>query len=284
MRNIFLFIRRYFNFLTFLVLQIFCLYSISSYSKFHEAAFGHITNEVTGRLNTRYSQFTKYFSLNQSNDKLSKANLALLNQLAADFEYKDLPPVVITDSVMIDSLKKVRKLSFRIAEVVSNSVTAQNNFLVLSSGSVNGLRAGMGVVDPARGVVGIITEVTEDYAVVMSLLHRDSRISGKLLKGSETGTLTWDGRRPNVVMLNNIPKSAKVSRGDTVITSGFSTAFPKGMRLGRVMAVFKDKSTSNFRIQLQTAADFNNLQYVYVIDNIHRDPVDAILKKLDKQQ
>jgi rod shape-determining protein MreC len=275
MRNIFLFIRRYFNFLTFLVLQVFCLYSISSYSKFHEAAFGHITNDVTGRLNTRYSQVTKYFSLNQSNDQLSKANGVLLNQLAADFEYKDLPPVVISDSLMIDSLKKVRKLTFRIAEVVSNSVTAQNNFLVLSSGSVNGLRAGMGVVDPARGVAGIITEVTDDYAIVMSLLHRDSRISGKLLKGGETGTLTWDG---------NIPKSAKVSRGDTVITSGFSTAFPKGMRLGRVMAVFKDKSTSNFKIQIQTAADFNNLQYVYVIDNIHRDPVDAILKKLDKQQ
>lgn len=283
MRNIFLFIRRYFNFLTFLALQIFCLYMISSYSKYHEAAFGNMTNQVTGRINGRYHQIEKYFSLNSANVELKKANERLLNQLASDFEFRDLPPVVMSDSVRIDSLKKSRKLTFLSAEVISNAVSAQNNFLVLSSGARSGLHAGMGVVTPRRGVVGVITEVTADYSVVMSLLHRDSRISGKLLKGGETGTLTWDGRRPNVIMLNNIPKSAKVARGDTVITSGFSTAFPKGMMVGRVMAVFKDKSSSNFRIQIQTAADFHDLQYLYVIDNIHREPVDVILKKLEKQ-
>ena len=41
----------------------------------------------------------------------------------------------------------------------------------------------MGVVDPNHHVVGIITEVTNDYAVVMSILHKDSHISGKLLSG-----------------------------------------------------------------------------------------------------
>ena len=86
------------------------------------------------------------------------------------------------------------------------------------------------------------------------------------------------------LVLNNISKSARVSKGDTIITSGFSTAFPRGMMLGRVSAIYNDKSTSNFKIQLEAAADFTNLHYVYVVDNIHREPVDALLKKIEKQQ
>jgi rod shape-determining protein MreC len=283
MRNIFLFIRSYFNFLVFLLLQVFCLYFISSYSKYHEAAFGNVTNRVTGKLNDRYQGITKYFGLSKTNQQLAAANEDLLNRLSLDQELKDIPPLILSDSLLMDSVKRVRKLSFHCAPVISNSVSAENNFLVLSLGSKAGLQSGMGVVDPQRGVVGIITETTGDYSVVMSLLHRDSRISGKLLKGGETGTLTWDGKEANVITLNNIPKSARVAKGDTIITSGFSTAFPRGMFVGRVIAVLKEKSTSNFRIKIKTSADFHDLQYVYVIDNVHRAPVDAILKKLEKQ-
>ena len=55
MRNIFLFIRRYFNFLFFLVLQIIALSFLFRYNKFHEAAFMGIANEVTGRISDKYS-------------------------------------------------------------------------------------------------------------------------------------------------------------------------------------------------------------------------------------
>lgn len=283
MRNIFLFIRRYFNLLLFLFLQVLSLYFISSYSKYHEAAFGNVTNRVTGRFNARYHEITKYFALNSTNEQLAKANEALLNRMPSNFDEVRENAITYTDSAKTDSVKKIRRFLFRSATVISNSVSAQNNFLVLAAGSRNQLHPGMGVIDPMKGVVGIITEVTGDYSVVMSLLHRDSRISGKLKRGGETGTLTWDGTEPNVIMLNNIPKSAKVYKGDTVITSGFSTAFPKGMMVGRVTAVYKEKSTSNFRIKLKTTADFNSLEYVYAIDNKFQEPVEALLKKAEKQ-
>ncbi len=141
----------------------------------------------------------------------------------------------------------------------------------------------MGVVDPGNSVVGIITEVTDDFAVVMSLLHKDSRLSGKLLKGGETGTLTWDGKVPNIITLTNIPKSAKVAKGDTIITSGFSTTFPKGMMIGTVLEVLAEKSTSNYRIKFKTSTDFYNLQYVYAIDNRDQEAVNDILDKLKQQ-
>ena len=284
MRNIFLFIRRYFNLLFFLVLQGLSIYMIVHYSKYHQAAFGNMSNQLTGKVNTQYSRINNYFHLKRINDSLVKANENLYNKLKIDFELPDTTTKSMIDSIRVDSILQFRKYTYLNARVVSNSISTQNNFIVLSRGKSGQLHEGMGVVDPGNGVVGIITEVTADYAVVMSLLHKDSHISGKLFKGGETGTLSWDGKAPNIITLMNIPKSAKVVKGDTVITSGFSTTFPKGMMIGTVDEVFAEKSTSNFRIRLRTAANFYNLQYVYAIDNSQQEPVNKILDKLKQQQ
>lgn len=283
MRNIFLFIRRYFNLLFFLVLQGLSIYLIVHYSKYHQAAFGNMSNQLTGKVNTKYSQVDNYFRLKRTNDSLVKANENLYNKLKIDFELPDTVTRTMIDSIRIDSILQFRKYSYLSARVVSNSVSTQNNYIVLSRGRSKQLHEGMGVVDLNNGVVGIITEVTDDYAVVMSLLHKDSHLSAKLFKGGETGTLTWDGKEPNIITLMNIPKSAKVAKGDTVISSGFSTTFPKGMMIGTIDEVFAEKSTSNFRIRLRTSANFYNLQYVYAIENAQQEPVNKILDKLKQQ-
>ena len=140
-------------------------------------------------------------------------------------------------------------------------------------------KKGMGIVGINNDVVGVITEVNGDYAVVMSLLHKDSKLSGKLLKGGETGTVSWDGRQPNILTLNNIPKSAKVSIGDTIISSGFSAIFPKGILIGRVTDIKPETTNNNYRITLKSAANFYNIEYVYAIESADAEPIKNILDK-----
>ncbi|MEO7522476.1 MAG: rod shape-determining protein MreC [Ferruginibacter sp.] len=282
MRNIFLFVRRYFNFLIFLALQVISIYFIIHYSMYHNAAFGNIANKFTGRVNIQYSNIERYFRLKKTNDSLVKANEALYNKLKVDYELPDTITRSGIDSIMVDSIMKFRKYTYLATRVVSNSVAAQNNYIVLSRGKSTNLKVGMGIVDPNNAVVGITIDVTDDFAVVMSLLHKDSHISGKLLKSGETGTLSWDGKEPNIVNLANVPKSAKIAKGDSVITSGFSTSFPKGMMIGTVEAVYKEVSTSNFKIKLRTSANFYNLQYVYAIDNSQQEAINQILEKVKK--
>ncbi len=283
MRNIFLFIRRYFNFIIFLFLQASSIYFIIHYSNYHHAAFGEIANRVTGKVNAQYNKVENYFQLKKTNDSLVKANEALYNKLKINYELPDTVTKTTIDSIRVDSILKFRKYTYLHARVVSNAVAAQNNFLVLSGAQQHRLKEGMGIVDPNNAVVGIITEVNGDYAVVMSLLHRDSHISGKLLKGGETGTLTWDGKEPNIITLTNIPKSAKVVKGDTIITSGFSTTFPKGIIIGTVEAVYAETSTNNFKIKFRSAANFYNLQYVYAIDNAEQEAINKLLDKIKQQ-
>ncbi|MFN8250603.1 MAG: rod shape-determining protein MreC [Ferruginibacter sp.] len=283
MRNIFLFIRRYSTLLLFLLLQGFSVYLIVHYNKYHNAVFGNTANQFTGKINAQYNRVEDYFHLKKTNDSLVKENERLYNKLREDFLVPDTLGKIVIDSVKTDSLETHRRFRYLHATVIENSVTTQSNYIVLGRGSSQELKEGMGVISISNGVVGIITAVSSDYAVVMSLLHKDSHLSGKLLKGGETGTLSWDGKVPNIISINGIPKSAKVAKGDTVITSGFSTTFPKGLLVGFVTEVIPEKSTNNYTIKLKTAADFYNLQYAYVIDSKQQEAVKQLLDKVTQQ-
>lgn len=279
MRNIFLFIRRYFNFLLFVILQVICITLIVQYSKFHQAMFGGTANQITGNINSRYDNVEYYFHLKKTNDSLVKANEQLYNKLAHNFNVPDTNLRQRVDSLMLDSMETFRQFTYLSAKVVSNSVNNQSNFLVLSGPNVAKMRTGMGVVDFGNAAVGVVTDVSENYAVVMTLLHKDSKVSGKILKTGETGTITWDGKYPNLLTLNDIPKSTRIAKGDTIITSGFSTYFPKGLMMGRVEEVYQEKSTNNVKVAIRTAADFYNLEFGYAIDNVKQIGIRKILEK-----
>lgn len=240
-------------------------------------------NEVTGRVNKQYNRIDNFLQLTKSNEALTKENEKLRNELKENFQSPDTTNKVVTDSIPYDTLGHRRTWLYKAAKVVSNSVTAQNNFIVLARGSAQQLQKDAGVIDPANGVVGIVTEVSANYAVVMSLLHKDSRISVKLKKGGDGGQVIWDGKEPNSLSLVDIKQSVKVAKGDTVFTSGFTTTFPYGMMVGTVDEVRKDKSSNNYIIKLKSAANFYNLQYVYTVENLQKDEINALLDKVKKK-
>jgi len=282
-RNIFLFVRRYFNFLFFLVLQVFSIYLIVHYSRYHNAMFSSTSNQVTGKINEQYNRVEYYFQLKKTNDSLISANTKLYNKLKADFNLPDSISKFVIDTIKVDSIEQYRRYEYIPAKVVANSVSAQNNFIVLAKGKAQGLKEGMGVIDISNGVVGVITEVSDDYAVVMSLLHKSSTLNGKLLKTGETGTVSWDGKVPNNLSLSGITKGAKVAKGDTIISSGFSVSLPKGLLMGTVEAVLAEKSSNNVLIKLKSAANFYNLEHVYVIKNAQQQAIEQILDKAKKE-
>ena len=98
MRNIFLFVRRYFNLLFFLLLQGFCIYLIVHYNSYHNAVFSSTANQLTGKVNEQYNKIENYFHLKITNDSLVKANEALYNKLKADFQLPDTATKAVIDT------------------------------------------------------------------------------------------------------------------------------------------------------------------------------------------
>ncbi|RYY21024.1 MAG: rod shape-determining protein MreC [Chitinophagaceae bacterium] len=270
MRNIFLFIRRYFNFLFFVVLQIVALSFLFRYNKFHEAAFMGIANETTGMVGARFNSVEYYFNLKKTNDSLVKENADLRNSLAVNFENPDTTQRVVADTIPYDTLGHYRKYMWRPAKVVSNTSTLQNNYLTIERGLNQGVRKDMGVISPT-GIVGTVVDVSANYAVVMSLLHRQSRVSARMKKTGETGTIQWDGESPFFLTLINVPKSAPVAIGDSVITSQYSYLFPQGIMVGTVAAIVEDKTSNFYTMKVKPATNFSSVEYVTVAENLMKD-------------
>lgn len=282
MRNIFLFIRIYFNFIFFLLLMGISLFMLFNYNRYHHTVYSAAAGEITGKISQQYNNVEYYFQLKRTNDSLVKANAILYNKLKQDYELPDTVTKLAIDTIRIDTLLHERKYLYLPAKVVGNSISQTNNYLQLHRGLQQGVVADMGVTDINNSVVGTVVDVSNNYSVVMSLLHRQSNISAKLKKTGETGSIIWDGVQPNIVILKDIPKEVKVAIGDTVITSGFSDKFPYGLLIGTVKEIESDKTTGTYIIKVKTAANFYNLQYVYIINNLQKQEPQQLLKSVKK--
>ena len=283
MRNIFLFIRRYFNFLFFLVLQIIALSFLFRYNKFHEAAFMGVANELTGRVSSKYSNIEYYFHLKKTNESLQHQNEQLLNQLKNNFESPDSLTRVVIDTTQIDTLGTMRKYLWRGARVVNNSVGLQNNYITIHRGERQGVKKDMGVISP-QGIVGMVVNTSENFAVVMTMLNRQSSVSAKIMKTGEIGKVQWDGKSPQYVTMINIPKSVAVAKGDSVVTSGYSLSFPPGIMIGVVSEILDDKTSNFYTLTLKPSTNFYNVEYVTVVDNLQKDEQKRLEEAARKNQ
>jgi rod shape-determining protein MreC len=268
LRNIFLFIRRYLNFLVFLVLQGICLTILVKYNKSHEAVFANISMETTGWFDKKYNNVESYFRLKAENKRLADENNKLRNMLAGNFSGPDTTKTFFIDSLIRDTTGKMRKFIWLPAKVINNSISSQTNYITLERGANQGVRKGMAVVAPGNSIVGTVAAVSDNYSIVMSLLHRNSQVSSMLKKDRNAGKLEWDGKDPLELTLKNIPRSAKVAKGDTVLTSTYSANYPPGLMVGKIIGIDADPSSNFFTLKIRPLTNFSAIQYVYLVDNL----------------
>ena len=268
MRNIFLFIRRYITFITFLILQVVSLWFLFNYNRFHRAKFLGVANEMTGRINSQYNKVEDYFNLKEENRRVHRVNDSLLNLLPQNFMLRDSSTQFVKDSILYDTTGHYRRYLSRPATVVYNTINAQKNYIQINRGANQGIKDNMAVIGSDGCVVGIVVNVSAHFSQVMSLLHVQSHVSAALKKSGEFGTVEWDGKDPRYLIMNRIPKTAEVLKGDTVLTSSVSFNFPPGYLVGTIADIKLDNTSGMYFLKVKTAANFYNLQQVHVIENI----------------
>jgi rod shape-determining protein MreC len=267
MKNIIGFIRQNFTFLTFLILQIVSLVMLSSYNKTYETFFGGWSNQVTGNINKKYNGWSYYFNLRNTNEQLIAENAALRNQLGLNFVAIDSSKKLGTIVLRKDSLEKTRKFYYYPAKVVGNTFTLQKNYIIIERGSLQGVKKDMAAISPEGSIVGVVVEVNDNYSKIMSLLHRNSKVSAMLKRDKIAGSIEWDGADPSVLILKNISKSAAPKIGDSVLTSPYSSNFPSQLMVGKVTSILKDPSSNYLTLNAKSTTNFFNLEYIYLVEN-----------------
>ena len=279
MRNIFLFIGRYFTFFAFLGFQVLALSFLFRYNKYHRAVGLGVANELTGWMNSKYANVDQYFHLKQESDRIHHVNDSLINLLKTNFLNPDTATQFVQDTIPYDTLGHRRRYVWRDAEVVSNSVNAERNYIQINRGSKQGVRDNMAVLNSDLSLVGIVVNTSDNFSQVMSLLHVKNNVNAIMKRSGNSGTISWDGKSPLYLTMTGIPKSDSIAKGDTVLTGTYSLSFPPLRMIGSVASVIKDNSSSFYILQIKTAANFQNLQHVFVVENLQADEQE----KLDKE-
>ncbi len=272
MRNIILFLKKYFTFFLFLFLEGVCISFLVKYNDSYAAAYSNVFNEYVGRLQRRYNDVEYFFNLKSTNKALVDENTRLRNALSASIYAMDSLNTdstrVLRDSLLRDTsgARIYQQFSYLPAKVVNNSLSLENNYITLQKGTSDGIAVDMAVTSP-EGVVGKVVSVSSNFSIVMGLLNHNSRISAMLLNNKTTGTITWDGKSPDVIELKEIPRIIPVKKGDTIVTSNISPNFPTGLIIGTVSAVKKDPTSSFHKLEVKPGVSFRSLQYAYIIKN-----------------
>ncbi len=264
MRNLIALIQKYYHVVIFLVLEIYCFVLIARNDSFQRTALVNFMGGVSGSVLQKKADVEYYFRLKNINDSLMTENARLREAMPANqFAYGH------RDSLVRDTITGKPHFKYFEAKVVNNSVTNPNNFIIINRGRNQGLKENMGVIGGNNGVVGRVVKVYNNYSAIMSVLHKDTKISAKLGDGT-IGLVEWTDLDPEYVTLLNIPQHIKVKSGDTVYTSGFST-YPENELIGFVAGKTKNASNNMNDIKVKLATRFRNVQYVYAVEDLLGD-------------
>jgi len=268
MQQIINFIIRNKNFLLFLLLFITSIiFTIQSHS-YHKSKFINSANFVTGGIYNSANNVSEYFNLKSQNQILAEENKQLKSFL---YNYQNSK-----DSTYIDSLSFNKKYKFTVSKIIKNSYSASDNILLINKGINDSIKEDYGVIT-SKGILGIIGKTSNNYATVISILNTINQISAQLKKTNHYGSLTWDTKSPNIIQLVDVEKIAPVNVGDTIITSGKSSIFPKGIPIGTVKNYKLDNAENYYEINVNLFNDMTNIEHAYIIENTDNKEITNLL-------
>ncbi|MGB5417588.1 rod shape-determining protein MreC [Algibacter sp.] len=269
MQQIINFLIRNKNFLLFLLLFGFSLLFTIQTHTYHKSKFINSANFLTGGVYNSVNNISSYFNLKSQNQLLSEENKNLRSLLSNS--------EIGTDSIFIDSVTFRNAYRFFSANVIKNSYSLNNNILTVNKGRNDSIKQDFGVIS-SKGIIGIIDKTSSNYATVISILNATTSISAQLKKTNHLGSLKWDGNDSKFTQLTDIPKIAPVQIGDTIITSGQSFIFPKGVPIGVIENFNLDQAENYYEINVRLFNDMTSIEHVYIIENVNKDEITNLLR------
>lgn len=265
MRGILDWLSRYSHWLVLLLLEGISLYLLVSFNRYQGSVWFTGANRVVGRVEAWHQGMLTYISLGERNRELTERNI----QLEQELEVLRTEVAELTHDSSYTERAMARRLHdtpLLQARVISNSIRLRDNYLTIDRGLLDGVRPEMGVVS-GTGIVGIVSHVTDRYAVVMSILNSKSGISCRIRGNNYFGYLHWQGGDVLTAQLDDVPRHASFRVGDAVETSGFSNVFPPGIFVGRVVQIRDSQDGLSFQLMVRLSTDLANLRDVAVILN-----------------
>jgi rod shape-determining protein MreC len=279
MRNLIAFFKRFRVFLVFVVLQLFAITTYFSFLNFPRARYLTTASTVSGSILGAKHEVTKHFNLTKNNQNLQKENIRLRKQLPESFHRLQYGTVKINDTLFRQQYEYIPAL------VINSTVIKRNNYFTLDIGSKQKIKRGMGVFSD-KGIVGIVHNVSENYAVVKSVLTENINVDIMIEPIGLFGLLKWDGRDPRRGSIAGISNDQSIKKWSKVVTRGGSGIFPRGLPVGRIEKLKPVEGKPLWDVVIRFSEDYRALQRVYVIKNLLREEQENLESEIpvDKEE
>ncbi len=242
---------------------------------YQRTKFINSANYFSGGIYSSINNVEDYFNLRMVNNELQAENALLRSNLLSSLKKINGSYYHFHDTLYS------QKYIYRIADVISNTYSKPSNYITLNMGSNDGIIEEMGVISPS-GVVGMVGAVTDNYSTVISFLHPKTIISCKLKSSGVSGLLKWMGNDISKAQINDIPITTRIKKGDSVITSGYSSVFPGGVYLGEIISFERDIHSQTQKITVDLNIDYSSLNKVYVVENLYKIELDILNEKTEQ--
>ncbi len=270
MERLFKFVYKYRAFFTFLLLQLFCAWLVVENNQYQSTQYFNSSNRIAANIISTSQNIREYFALRDINTELAGENATLRkqlderNQLIEEYGLSQLKNAVI-----------INRFEYISAKVINNSTNQYKNFITINKGGAQGLTPGMAVISQ-QGAIGKVKSVSDQHAVLISLLNIDDHVSSKIKRTGHFGTIQWDGTDPRLIDLRYIPRHVSPAVGDTIVTSGYNAVFPEGILIGIIKDVKLSEESPFYQIKVELAQDFSKLAFVEVVKSNLRAEQDSL--------
>lgn len=220
-------------------------------------------NAVAEQAEQLYDYIFRYEALEAENAELKEQ----LSQLQEDAREADS---------LIREVERLRKLlelkeaheDYELVDgyIISRSSLDWVDTLTINRGSAAGIEIGMCAITENGEVVGLVSEVGPNYAVVKTILDSSIQISATLTSTGYSGMVTggYASGLENMLRMDYLSSAAQIRNGDQVVTSG-STVYPRNLILGYIRdAGYNDTGIARYAI-LEPAADIDSLEQIFVL-------------------
>jgi rod shape-determining protein MreC len=196
-------------------------------------------------------------------EKLEKENAELKEK---NVDYKELISENDRLRKLLDFKNSHHQFNLVAGSVISRDYGTWSNTLLIDRGSDDGIKKDLPVITP-QGVVGFVSDVYPQSARVQLLLDPRTSI-GAIVQRPESrvaSVVRGNGNSPSEPQFVNIAKEADILEGDTLVTSGFGTIYPKGLYVGTIVSIHQNDNDFVKYAVIKPAVDFNRLEEVFVI-------------------
>lgn len=267
MHNLTEFLAKHNHWFVFLVLEVVSMVLLFRYNSYQGSVWFSSANAVTGKVYEWDSAVESFFSLSGVNSQLTQRNAFLEQQVRMlDDSIAHLTRSQEVAVARLSNMVPFQGCRLIPAKVVANMVNRYDNLITIDKGSADGVKRDMGVVC-GMGVVGIVYLVSEHYSIVIPALNSHSNISCTIQRRGYFGYLRWRGGSSQLAYLEDVPRHAHFKLGDNVVTSGYSSVFPPGVMVGKVLHVFNSADGLSYRVQVKLSTDFARLRDVCLVDD-----------------